>query len=81
MEVLDVLLVDVSDDCIDTHLVNDLLVGIVCQNGHIFILVFEEVSSFGIILDIWVDKVGLSDTAAVEVVFLGDDMNFVLVDN
>ena len=81
MEGLDVLLVDVSDDCIDTHLVNDLLVGIVCPHSHIFLLEFEEVSSFGIILDIWVDKVGLSDTAAVEVVFLGGDVNFVLVNN
>ena len=81
VEGLDVLLVNVHDDCLDAHLVNDLLVDVLRSHSQPLLAELEVVFPFGIILDFRVDKIRLSDTAAVEVIFIGNDAHFVLVEN
>ena len=78
---LDVFLIDVCGNLHNANLVNNLLVNVVFPNGQMLLLEFEEVSPFGIILDRQVDKVGISNTALVEVILLDDDAHFVLVKN
>ena len=81
VEGLDLLLVDIHDDRLDAHLVNGVMVCVVRPHIQLLLLEFEEVSPFGITLDFRVDKVGIYDTVSVKVIVLGNNENFVLVEN